>query len=95
VKRLAILVVVVGLAACSDTDPALQDLDPDAVIQDRQERDVFINPDGYPNVVAFCDGPNRVYITTRESQNPVVVRNDVTCIESFGESYPYETSDLD
>lgn len=37
-------------------------------------------PDGFTDVAAFCDGPNRVYAVW-SSVTPAVVPNDPTCQE--------------
>lgn len=52
----------------------------DAPIGDAYEapRDVIVMPDLFPNLVVACDGPNRVYVTTREAA-PVVLQNDPNC----------------
>jgi hypothetical protein len=73
-------VILLALSACvEDTPPAQQDLSDEHVEQNIGERLVYVNPDKFPNVVAFCDGPARVYITTRDTQNPVVVMDHPWC----------------
>jgi hypothetical protein len=65
-------------AGCGD-DPARQDLNPNSVEQNREERLVYVMPDQFPNVIAFCDGNTRIYITTREDQAPVLVADSPEC----------------
>lgn len=53
----------------------------DAPVGNRHEapRQVFVNPDGFPNLVATCVGQNLVISST--SYNPSVVPNDPGCRE--------------
>lgn len=52
----------------------------DAPVGDRIEepRTVIVMPDEFPNLAVVCDGPTRVYVTTREAA-PVVVANHPAC----------------
>jgi hypothetical protein len=79
VKLILAAVAMLALAACSDTDPAVEDLDPDVVSQDREPRLVYVMPDTYPNILVFCDGPVRVYLTTREALPLAVVADHPAC----------------
>lgn len=69
------------IAACDDTPPSRQDLPEESVLQELSQRVVYVNPDQFPNVVAFCDGPARIYITTRPEHEPVVVMDHPECEE--------------
>lgn len=53
----------------------------DAPVGTRHEapRQVFVNPDEFPNLVATCVGDNLVISSTR--YNPTVVPHDPTCQE--------------
>lgn len=57
------------------------------------ERDIIVMPDTFPNLAVVCDGPTRVYVTTREAA-PVVVADHPACRgEDFlteGDTVPYE-----
>lgn len=72
----AILGVV--LMACDTPDPQ-KDLPPEKVDLDENRRLVYTNPDQFPNVVAFCDGHTRIYVTTRDYATPVVVVDSPEC----------------
>lgn len=52
----------------------------DAPVGDAYEapRAVIVMPDEFPNLVVACDGPVRVYVTTREAP-PVVVNGHPAC----------------
>lgn len=54
----------------------------DAPVGTRHEdpRQVWQNIDGFPNIAAFCIGPNGVYTHTRAAA-PVVVVSDPNCAE--------------
>ena len=41
-------------------------------------REVIVMPDTFPNLVVVCDGPTRIYVTTREAP-PVVVADHPLC----------------
>lgn len=58
-------------------------------------REVIVMPDGFPNLVVACDGPTRIYVTTREAP-PVVVADHPACrksklITEQGESVEYQS----
>lgn len=72
----ALASLVVG---CTDTPTPRQDL-PDSHVEVNQgERLVYLSPDQFPNVVAWCDGTTRLYVTTRDSQPLVAVPNHPFC----------------
>ena len=52
----------------------------DAPVGNQHEapRDVIVMPDQFPNLVVVCDGPTRIYVTTREAA-PVLVPNHPAC----------------
>lgn len=59
-----------------------------------EEREVIVMPDTFPNLVVVCDGPTRVYVTTREAP-PAVVADHPACagaeeITEQGEAVPYK-----
>jgi hypothetical protein len=60
------LLVLQG-SSCEDTPPAQQDLPDEKVEQNLGERLIYVDPDKYPNVLTFCDGPVRVYVPVSES----------------------------
>jgi hypothetical protein len=71
----------------------------DAPIGEQREapRDVIVMPDTFPNLVVVCDGPTRIYVTTREAA-PIAVHNHPACegeepITEVGESVTPETED--
>jgi hypothetical protein len=71
IRRLAPAVAVLALAGlavgCSEYNDERGI--GDAPIGERLEepRDVYVMPDQFANVVAFCDGNTRIYVTTREA----------------------------
>ncbi len=69
--------VVVGCSAYNDERGR-----GDAPVGEHYEapRDVIFMPDQFPNLVVVCDGPDRLYVTTREAP-PVVVQNSANCPE--------------
>jgi PBP1b-binding outer membrane lipoprotein LpoB len=78
-KRLiALSVVAVLLAGCSSA-PALGDLPVANQQTNRDDRLIYLNPDQFPNVVAWCDGTTRLYVTSREAQPFVAVPNSPEC----------------
>lgn len=70
---------IIGLASCTNTPKPQQDLPDEKVEANIGERLVYINPDKFPNVVAFCDGTTRIYVTTRDTQNFQVVPDHPSC----------------
>lgn len=79
-KLLMLMALVVLFAGCSgwNDDRGIGD----APIGEQLEapRDVYVLPDRFANVAVFCDGPARVYVTTREAP-PVVVLDHPACDE--------------
>jgi hypothetical protein len=69
--------LVVGCAP--DDPPAQQDLPDEKVLQNIDQRIVYVNPDAFPNVIAFCDGPTRLYVTSRDTQSPLAINNHPLC----------------
>lgn len=65
-------------AACSNDEEGRGD----APVGERHEspRQVWVAPDLYPNVTAWCIGVNGAYVTTREAP-PVIVPDDPNCQE--------------
>ena len=80
---LALALVLVGFAGSCD-EKGLGD----APIGERDEapRDIIVMPDQFANVAVVCDGPFRIYVTTRDAP-PVVVPNHPACTgeETVGE----------
>lgn len=79
----ALALVLVGAAGSCD-EKGLGDAG--VGVRDEEPRDVFVMPDKFANVAVVCDGPARIYVTTREAP-PVVVMNHPACTgaESLGE----------
>jgi len=75
------LVVLGGAASCDEKGLG------DAPIgnQDEAPRDVIVMPDTFANLAVVCDGPARIYVTTRNAP-PVVVMDHPACegAESLG-----------
>lgn len=67
-------------SGCGAPDPR-KDLPDTQVDLDENRRDVYVNPDQFPNVVAFCDGDTRLYVTTRDYAPIVVVADSPECGE--------------
>lgn len=78
-SALPLLLIPVLALGCTDTPPAQQDLPSENVTPNTDERLVYVMPDKFPNVVAFCDGSARVYATTRETQDLVVIDSHSEC----------------
>jgi hypothetical protein len=77
----ATIPAVVGLLAtggCSKDEKGLGD----APVGERHEteREVWLAPDLFPNIAAWCIGVNGIYVTTREAP-PTVVTDDPNCEE--------------
>lgn len=66
------------LVGCSTPNPQ-KDLPPDKVDLDENRRLVYTNPDAFPNVVAFCDGSTRLYVTTRDYAPIVAIPASPEC----------------
>ncbi len=75
------LLVLGGAASCDEKGLG------DAPIgeQDEGPRDVIVMPDTFANLAVVCDGPARIYVTTRNAP-PVVVMDHPACAgaESVG-----------
>ncbi len=69
-----VLVLVGGAGSCDEKGLG------DAPIGDRHEgpRDVIVMPDTFANLAVVCDGPARIYVTTRDA-SPVVVMDHPAC----------------
>lgn len=52
----------------------------DAPVGERleDERTVIVMPDQFPNMAIVCDGPTRIYVTTRDAP-PVLVPDHPAC----------------
>lgn len=92
--KLAALAVLsfFALSANSCDEKGLGDAPVGDALED--ERTVIVMPDQFPNLVVVCDGPTRVYVTTREAP-PAVVPNHPACsgeepVDEQGETVPYE-----
>jgi hypothetical protein len=79
---LLVAAVVLGLVlfvtGCTDA-PAVRDLPVENQQTNIEDRLVYVNPDGFPNVVAWCDGGTRLYVTSREAQPFVAVPDSPEC----------------
>lgn len=78
-KRLvAVAVLATAMAGCSNykTHKGIKDAPHDK--GDNKIAHIVNMPDGYANIARKCDGPNGIYVTTREAP-PVVVVNDPNC----------------
>jgi len=97
-KLLILLGAVLGVLALSAGSCDEKGLG-DAPIGDAYEapRDVYVMPDTFPNLVVVCDGPTRIYVTTREAA-PVLVADHPACngeppLEEQGDAEDYEPGD--
>ena len=72
-----VLVFVGGAGSCDEKGLG------DAPLGDLQEapRDVIVMPDEFANVAVVCDGPARIYVTTRDAP-PVVVMDHPACADA-------------
>lgn len=70
------LVLVLGAGSCDDKGLG------DAPVGEQHEtpRQVWVNADSFPNISAWCIGPNGIYTTTRDAP-PAVVVDDPNCEE--------------
>ena len=68
------LIVLGGAASCDEKGLG------DAPIgsQDEGPRDIIVMPDTFANLAVVCDGPARIYVTTRNAP-PVVVMDHPAC----------------
>lgn len=73
------LVVVLAILAGCTQAPAVKDLPVDNQQVDVSNRTIYANPDTFPNVVAWCDGTTRLYVTSRDAQPFVAVPNSPEC----------------
>jgi hypothetical protein len=75
-----IILALLALAGCAKTLEPFQDAPRGST--NSQPADIITNPDGFSNVAAKCDGPNRVYVAFHgESAYGAiaVVPNDPRC----------------
>jgi hypothetical protein len=79
---LAVIPLILALGACSEfNDDRGKGDAPVDQLPDR-EVTVFPNGDGFPNVAAFCAGPNGIYTVTGSNRDPLdVVVEDPNCSE--------------
>lgn len=89
---LAAVPLTIALGAGSCDEKGLGDAPVGDALED--ERTVIVMPDGFPNLVVVCDGPTRVYVTTREAP-PAVVADHPACrgeepVDEQGESVPFD-----
>lgn len=82
-RRFSGVVALVGLltalgAGCSNDEEGRGD----APVGERHEspRQVWVAPDLFPNITAWCIGQNGAYVTTREAA-PVIIPDDPNCAE--------------
>lgn len=75
-----IIVVIMVLAGCDTQAPAVKDLPVENQKTDIADRLIYVSPDGFPNVVVWCDGKSRIYVTSREAQPIVVVPDSPECV---------------
>lgn len=75
----AILSALLVASGCSRDEKGMGD----SPVGDRHEapRQVWLAPDQYPNIAAWCIGVNGVYATTRQGAPPVIVTDDPNCQE--------------
>jgi hypothetical protein len=68
------LVLIGGAGSCDENGLG------DAPVGNRSEapRGVIVMPDKFANVAVVCDGPARIYVTTRDAA-PVVVMDHPAC----------------
>jgi hypothetical protein len=74
-KIVLVAVALLGLAACTQDSPAGDDNK--HLRYNNDERLVYANPEDFNNVVVFCDGTTRVYVTTE--YRPILVTDDRQC----------------
>ncbi len=80
-------ITVTGLAGCSDKYTERYKDAPRSGQTNDQPADVITFPDGFSNVSAKCDGPNRVYVIFHEDSaygSVAVVANDPRCTGTAG-----------
>lgn len=79
-----LLILILALAACGDTDRVDMDIpdeDVDAVVVPWT---LYVNYDDHPNVAARCDGTTRLYTTTRTDDALAVVPDHDLCQRGDG-----------
>lgn len=86
-----VVALLVGAGSCDEKGLG------DAPVGDAYEapRTVIVMPDQFANLMVACDGPTRIYVTTREAP-PVVVADHPACdgepvLEDQGEAVEYQT----
>ncbi|MCB1018041.1 MAG: hypothetical protein KDB10_23350 [Acidimicrobiales bacterium] len=85
-RRLALLVpVVLGAILLTTAGSCDEKGLGDAPVGERIEgpRDIIVMPDTFANVAVVCDGPVRLYVTTREAA-PVAVPDHPACAGEEG-----------
>jgi hypothetical protein len=70
---------VLVAAGCETQAPAVRDLPVENQQTNVADRLIYVSPDGFPNVVAWCDGTTRLYVTSREAQPFVAVPGSPEC----------------
>ena len=81
VMTFAATAMAVTLGACSEAEDKRGIGDAPVAQQDDQERKVWPNGNGFPNISAFCIGGNGVYTTSGTQRPPVVVVDDPECAQ--------------
>jgi hypothetical protein len=61
-RTITIIIGALALAACGSDSPASKDNT--NLNHNNDTRTVYDNPEDFNNVVVFCDGTTRVYVTT-------------------------------
>jgi hypothetical protein len=83
VRRILIGVAILALLALAGCSKALEPFqDAPRGSTNSQPADIITNPDGFSNVAAKCDGPNRVYVAFHGDSAYgaiAVVPNDPRC----------------
>ena len=76
----AVALVLMGVAGCSKYTEPYRDAPRGAT--NTSPADVMTFPDGFSNVAAKCDGPNRVYVAFKADDNRAAIAvavNDPRC----------------
>lgn len=74
--------VVLGVGACSNKQQQVYNDAPRTGVNNTAPADIIAQPDGFSNVAAKCDGPNRVYSAYHGDGaygSVAVVANDPRC----------------
>ena len=74
-----IVLIIVLLAGCSDTETPRTDLDENNIDLISTPWTVYANYDEFPNVAVRCDGTTRMYTTTRVSDALELVPDHELC----------------